>query len=243
MTRLWRKDKPDEDPFGWGGDLSQHYQDMLDQELPSSPDRPNGPADADMYPNLLPNHVMEDPKTSGCVTKTPDVRDSAAEQTSQFRGHAVPKPCIVENERDVIFDNGAAVSCDGIATSPDPTTRIIRSRVTSRSPRRYFGEESFGLTTVHLSHQFGFRDFTLWCWRCGGWSVGSRRISRLQGPCGAPTKNGADVVYRVSGGLPPKALHWRSDDTSRTPERIPIIKNPYSNRFRPQVSSQVDSPA
>ena len=129
-------------------------------------------------------------------------------------------------------------------SSPETHVSSASARQRTRSSRHH-GEqwEPFGLTTVHLSHQFGFRDSTLWCWRCGGWSVGTRRTSRLQDPCGAPTKNGADVVSRVSGGLPPKALHWSSDDISRNPERIQIIKNPYSNRFRPQVFSQVDSPA
>ena len=46
-----------------------------------------------------------------------------------------------------------------------------------------------------LSHQFGIHDATLWCWRCGGWSAGSRRASRLKDPFGVPTKTGADVVY------------------------------------------------
>ena len=69
----------------------------------------------------------------------------------------------------------------------------------SRSPRRHEEEwEPFGLTSVHLSHQFGFRDATLWCWKCGGWSAGSRRASRLKNPCGFPSKTGADVVHRVS---------------------------------------------
>ena len=221
---IMEEDKPDEDPLGWGGDLSQNHQDMLDQGLPSSPDRPNGPADA--YPNLLPDREMEDPKTSECATRTPDVPGDAVDTMD----------VAVEMDAQTDFTLVPA------STSPEPIAQNI-SRRKSRSPRRHVREESFGLTSVHLSHQFGFRDSTLWCWRCGGWSVGSRRTSRLQGPCGAPTKNGADVVYRVSGGLPPKAHHWRSDDISRILERIPIIKNPYSNRFRPQVSSQVDSPA
>ena len=70
-----------------------------------------------------------------------------------------------------------------------PTLGTVVARNRSRSPRRLESrEETFGLTVVHLSHQFGFRDATLWCWRCGGWSAGSRRASRLKGPCGAPTK-------------------------------------------------------
>ena len=132
---------------------------------------------------------------------------------------------------------------DPVSMPSVPKPHTAHSREQSRSPRRHADEESFGLTSVHLSHQFGFRDSTLWCWRCGGWSAGSRRASRLQGPCGAPTKNGADVVYRVSGGFPAKARIWRSDDVSGAPERIPIIKNPYSNRYRPQVLPQDDSPA
>ena len=44
------EDEPEEDPFGRSGDLSQDHQDMLDQGLPSGPDRPNGPADADVSP-------------------------------------------------------------------------------------------------------------------------------------------------------------------------------------------------
>ena len=219
------EDKPDEDPFGWGGDLSQDHQDMLDQGLLSSPVRPNDPADA--YPNLLPDREMGDSKTSECAMRTPDVLCDAVDTM------------VVAVEMDAQTD----FTLVPVSTSPEPMAQNTNSRGKSRSPRRHVGKESFGLTSVHLSHQFGFRDSTLWCWRCGGWSVGSRRTSRLKGPCGASTKNGADVVYRVSGGLPPKAHDWRSDDVSRIPERIPIIENPYSNRFRPQVLSQVDSPA
>ena len=222
---IMEEDKPDEDPFGWGGDLSQDHQDMLDQGLLSSPVRPNDPADA--YPNLLPDREMEDSKTSECATRTPDVLCDAVDTM------------VVAVEMDAQTD----FTLVPVSTPPEPMAQNINSRRKSRSPRRRGREESFGLTSVHLSHQFGFRDSTLWCWRCGGWSVGSRRTSRLKGPCGALTKNGADVVYRVSGGLPPKAHDWRSDDVSRILERIPIIENPYSNRFRPQVLSQVDSSA
>ena len=64
-----------------------------------------------------------------------------------------------------------------VAVGPTPGTVVARNR--SRSPRRLESrEETFGLPVVHLSHQFGFRDATLWCWRCGGWSAGSRRASR-----------------------------------------------------------------
>ena len=120
------------------------------------------------------------------------------------------------------------------AIEPTPGTDNARQR--SRSRRRHGEErEPFGLTSVHLSHQFEFRDATLWCWKCGGCSVGSRRASRLKDPCGFPSKTGADVVHRVSGGCPPKAHVWRSDDVSGPPDRIPIIKNPYSKRCRPQV--------
>ena len=160
---------------------------------------------------------------------------------------AVQQAC--DFQGDIDFDNGVAVAHDNTAgtvfdpgtmeaqteLAPDhvsmpsvPTPHTAHSREKSRSPRRHVEEESFGLTSVHLSHQFGFRDSTLWCWRCGGWSAGSRRASRLKGPCGAPTKNGADVVYRVSGWFLPKARIWRSDDVSGAPERIPIIKNPYT---------------
>ena len=221
---IMEEDKPDEDPFGWGGDLSQDHQDMLDQSLPSNPDRSNGSADA--YLNLLPDREMEDPKTSEYATRTPDVLRDAVDTT------------VVALETDAQTD----LTLVPVSTSTERMAQNI-SRRKSRSPRRHVREESFGLTSVHLSHQFGFRDSTLWCWRCGGWSVGSRRTSRLKGPCGAPTKNGADVVYRVSGGLPPRASFWRSDDVSRIPERIPMIENPYSNRFRPQVLSQADSHA
>ena len=119
-------------------------------------------------------------------------------------------------------------------TVSEPTSGTVHVRERSRSPRRH-DEEPFGLSSVDFSHQFGFLDATLWCWRCGGWSPGSRRASRLKDPCGIPTKKGADVICRVSGGNP----EWRSDDVSEAPERIPIIKNPYSNRYRPQVLIQV----
>ena len=59
------------------------------------------------------------------------------------------------------------------AQIPNPTIKAVGStpgtvnaRVRSRSPRRHEEkEESFGLTSVHLSHQFGFRDATFWCWK------------------------------------------------------------------------------
>ena len=87
-----------------------------------------------------------------------------------------------------------------MAVGPTPGAVVARNR--SRSPRRLEGrEETFGLTVVHLSHQFGFRDATLWCWKCGGWSAACRLASRLKDPCGVPTKTGADVVYLVSGGF------------------------------------------
>ena len=122
-----------------------------------------------------------------------------------------------------------------MAIEPTPGTDNARQR--SRSPRRHGEErEPFGLTSVHLSHQFGFRDATLWCWKCGGW-----RASRLKDPCGFPSKTGADVVHRVSGGYLPEAHAWRSDDVSGAPEHIPIIKNPYNKRYIPQVLIQDDS--
>ena len=124
-----------------------------------------------------------------------------------------------------------------VAVGPTPGTVFARNK--SRSPRRLEdGEENFGLTVVHLSHQFGFRDATLWCWKCGGWSADSRRASRLKDPCGVPTKTGADVVHRVSGDFPPKSRACNSDDTSGGPARILIIENPHRNRFRPRFVSQ-----
>ena len=109
----------------------------------------------------------------------------------------------------------------------EPTPGTLDARKRSRCPRRHEEEqEPFGLT---------FR-----CWKCRGWSAGSRRASRLKDPCGFPSKTEADVVYRVSGGYPPKAHLWRSDDASGAPERIPIIKNPCSKRYRAQVLIQDD---
>ena len=71
-----------------------------------------------------------------------------------------------------------------------PTPGTVNARERSRSPRRFEEkEEPFGLTAVHLSHQFGFRDATLWCWKCGGWSAGSRRASRPEGSVRAPDEN------------------------------------------------------
>ena len=86
--------------------------------------------------------------------------------------------------------------------------------VNVRGPRslRLRGEAPFGLGSAHLSHQYGFRDGTPWCWRCGGWSTGSRRPSRLKEKCGIPTKAEADVVYRVARGEPPRAREWNFDD-------------------------------
>ena len=71
---------------------------------------------------------------------------------------------------------------------PEPMPQTAHSRGRSRSPRRHVEEESFGLTSVHLSHQFGFRDSTLWCWRCGGWSSGQPSHSEAKGPVRRPNK-------------------------------------------------------
>ena len=127
----------------------------------------------------------------------------------------------------------------------EPTPGTVHARERSRSPRRH-EEEPFGLSSVHLSHQFGFRDATLWCWKSCGWSAGSRRASRLKDPCGIPTKTGADVVYRVSGGYPPKAHEWRSDDVSGAPQLIPSSRIPTATdtdhkfSFKTTVPSKLD---
>ena len=50
--------------------------------------------------------------------------------------------------------------------SLEPTPRTVHPRtikVTSTSRRGGTFRSHFG--------SFGFRDATLWCWRCGGWSV------------------------------------------------------------------------
>ena len=162
---------------------------------------------------------------------------SAVEQASAFQGYVEVNDVAAVDSRDssgtldytrndtagTVIDPGTVNFTQPLApngTTPSKT----HARRRSRSPRLHEEEqESFGLTSVHLSHPSVFHDA---CWRCGGWSAGSRRASRLKDPCGFPSKTGADVVYRVSGGYPPKAHVWRSDDASGAPERIPIIKNP-----------------
>ena len=122
---------------------------------------------------------------------------------------------------------------------PEPMPQTAHSRGKSRSQRRHVEEESFGLT----SDQFGFRDSTLWCWRCGGWSVGSRRTSRLKGPCGAPTKT---EQMLCTAYLVVSLLKLTLGDLMMFLEPLSASqssKNPYSNRYRPQVLPQVDSPA
>ena len=134
-----------------------------------------------------------------------------------------------------------------VAVGPTPGTVVARNK--SRSPRRLKGrEETFSLTVIHLSHQFGFRDATLWCWKCGGWSAGSRRASRLKDPCGVPTKTGADVVYRVSGGFPPKARVWNSDDTSvdlsvfRSSKTLTATDSGHSSSVKTSTQSDLSLP-
>ena len=184
-----------------------------------------------------------------------DSRDSfgTVDYTHEDTAGAIADPGTVKFTQPLAL-NGTEDDAEGMEaqTAPiptsanmaiEPTPGTVNARQKSRSPRRHGEEwEPFGLTSVHLSHQFGFRDATLWCWKCGGWSAGSRRASRLKNPCGFPSKTGADVVHRVSGGYPPEAHVWRSDDASGAPERIPIIKNPYNKRYRPQVLIQDDSP-
>ena len=87
-------------------------------------------------------------------------------------------------------------------------------------------EARFGHCTVHPSHKCGFRDDTLWCWKCGGWSTGSRHKSRLTDKCGAPTKAGAEVIRRVSAGAPPRATAWNDMNDSVPPPHINILKYP-----------------
>ena len=213
-------------------------------------------------------HMMEDAVLAVCAPGTSEVLYGAIERAESGQGHVEVDYVAAVDSRDFpgtmdyTRDDAAGASFDPGTASPEqprahsgvedyaeglgtqttsisnpatvavgPTPGTVVARNKSRSPRRLKGrEETFGLTVVHLSHQFGFRDATLWCWKCGGWSVGSRRASRLKDPCGVPTKTRADVVYRVSGGFPPKARVWNSDDTS--------VKNPYSNRSRPQFASQ-----
>ena len=194
----------EDDPFGWGGDFDQDHRVMSDQDLPLSPVRPM--KSAEMDPCLSSGHTMEDAEFADCVSGTPDVLCSAAEQAKKFQGY-------------VVADDMSA------------------------SPRRGEECEHFGLTTVHLWHQFGFRDATLWCWwKCGGWSAGSRRASRLKNPCGFPSKTGADVVHRVSGGYPVKAHVWRSDDVSGAPERIRSSRIPTTRGTDHKSSSKTIAP-
>ena len=127
---------------------------------------------------------------------------------------------------------------DGVvAPLPTTSTPLPRERCGSRRLRG----EAFGLSAVHLSHQYGFRDGTLWCWKCGGWSTGSRRQTRLKDQREAATNAGADVVHRVSGGNPPRVRTWDPNDVSQALERIPIVRNPCCNRYRPQVAIQDNS--
>ena len=122
-----------------------------------------------------------------------------------------------------------------MAIEPTPGTDNARQR--SRSPRRHGKErEPFGLTSVHLSHQFGFRDATLWCWKRGGWSAGSRRASRLKDPCGFPSKTGTaspeDTRLKLTRGNLTMFLEPLS--TSRS-SRIPTTRDT-DHKFSPKTT-------
>ena len=252
----------EDDPFGWGGDHDQDHQAMSDQELPLSPLKRIECAEMDFCSSVDPTscHTLQG-SDSQCASSVLDAICTAVERAStsqSYVGFNDGAATAHDNTAGTVFDPGTKglerpqmPICtvdiysgdrgpDELAPNPasmslEQTPRTVHSRERSRSPRRHVDEESFGHTSVHLSHQYGFRDSTLWCWRCGGWSAGSRRASRLKDPCGVPTKTGADVVFRVAGGFHFEARIWRSDDVSGALERIPIIKNQYSNKYRPQA--------
>ena len=132
----------------------------------------------------------------------------------------------------------ATLSNEVAAPLPTPSTRPLQEN----DPDHLGSEKPLSVSVLFTSHIN--TDFETE--RCGAGdvevlSMGSGRPSRLEDQCGIPTKAGVNVVYRVSGGDPPRARTWYLGDVSEAPERIPIIKNPYSNRYRPQVPSQDDS--
>ena len=246
-----------EDPFGWSGDFDQDSQVMSYQNLPLSPDkRAETVLDSRLSDDLAGAHMMEDAVLAVCAPGTSEVLCGAIERAESGQGHVEVDYVAAVDSRDfpgtmdytrddaagASFDPGTASPAlprahSGVEDKADWGPRQLRSRILQLWRSDLHLAQS-SLETNQGSHQFGFRDATLWCWKCGDWSAGSRRASRLKCPCGVPTKTGTDVVYRVSGGFPPKARVWNSDDTSGGPERIPINNNPYSNRFRPRFVSQ-----
>ena len=72
-----------------------------------------------------------------------------------------------------------------------------------------------------------------------GGRLAARRASRLKDPCDFPSKTGADVAHRVSGGYPPEAHAWRFDDVSGAPStsrssRIPARDT--DHKFSPKTT-------
>ena len=123
-----------------------------------------------------------------------EFNDGAATAHDGTAGTVFDRKCpAVQWDVAVGIEAQTKLALDPASMSLEPTPCTVHLNERSRSPQRHEEEEPFGLTSVHLSHQFGFRDSTLWCWKCGGWSAGSRRASRLKCPCGAPTRTGADV--------------------------------------------------
>ena len=64
-------------------------------------------------------------------------------------------------------------------------TRPILPVSRSRSPLA--PAFSSGSCEVSDTHSFCFLGIMFWCWRCGGWTSGSRRQSRLNDVCGPPS--------------------------------------------------------
>ena len=112
-----------------------------------------------------------------------------------------------------------------------PCARTIKIASTSRrgTIRAQFGSP---ITPVRFS---GCDVLVLEMWRLVG---GQPTCIKVERPLRDPNEERGGWVFRVSAGNPPKAREWRSDDVSGAPERIPIMKNPYSNRYRPQVLIQ-----
>ena len=171
-----------------------------------------------------------------CTDTAGTVFDPGTESLVQPRVPSGTVDVAVEMEAQTDLAPIPASMSLGTDATHSPLARTIPISSTSRRGRNLSVSLRFTSRT-----SVDFRDATLWFWRCGGWSAGIRRASRLKDPCRVPTKTGADVVYHVTGGYPPKAHVWRSDHVSGAPERIPIIKGPQiqTTSCKPRRQSQV----
>ena len=133
----------EDDRFGWGGEFDQDHQGYVE------------PCAAEQVREFQGDVVFDDGAAAA--------HDSTADTVFDPGAGNLERPQMISDIMDVAVEVEAQteLALDPVSMPSVPTPHTAHSREKSRSPRRHVEEESFGLTSVHLSLQFGFRDSTL----------------------------------------------------------------------------------